>query len=199
MTNKSDNSPEMDLETARSEIMTAFLVLGMSEASATEALEKVIEIFKEEGRKEERERLLNPKEGDFPEAIQEFITGMTVSVDVSRHAENDEECGLRYFGTLADFSGSNDGRDKHGLVVMVEKATPNFNFSHPGDSLILDWISKMFVASDEGSDGQKTFTPSIRFLRLIEKWRGLRGTTFRRALIPHMPKYVTNKLPHHIY
>lgn len=57
------------------------------------------------------------------EDIADLVTGMSVSVDVST---GDDDAGNRYFGTVT--LAQEDINGKHGLILLVQDAEPNFTF-----------------------------------------------------------------------
>lgn len=59
--------------------------------------------------------------GRMPDAMRSFIEGMSVSVDVST---GEDDAGNRYFGTVSEVM--DDLHDKHGVTLLVQNATPNF-------------------------------------------------------------------------
>ncbi|WP_323016389.1 hypothetical protein [Castellaniella sp.] len=71
--------------------------------------------------------------------MRDFITGMSVSVDVST---GDDDVGNRYFGTVTEVMDY-DG-DKHGVTLLVQDAEPNFDA--PCDA------TKMVPSDDDSED-----------------------------------------------
>jgi hypothetical protein len=57
----------------------------------------------------------------MPEELRDWITGMSVSMDVST---GDHDAHHRYFGVVSEVM--DDAHDKHGVTLLVYDATPNF-------------------------------------------------------------------------
>lgn len=53
--------------------------------------------------------------------VRDYITGMSVSVDVST---GEDDAHHRYFGTVTEVM--DDNGDKHGVTLLVQDAKPNF-------------------------------------------------------------------------
>jgi hypothetical protein len=64
--------------------------------------------------------------GRMPDALREWLVGMAVSVDVST---DDATANQRYFGTITEVM---DARSKHGVILLVQDAKPNFAIGPSG-------------------------------------------------------------------
>jgi len=81
-------------------------------------------------RRDFRAKLAELEQQESAINLPELIEGMTVSVDVSTC---DADSGNRYFGTVAECTELETG--KHGLILLVQDAEPNFTRPVPAVSL----------------------------------------------------------------
>lgn len=182
--------PANPVKEAESELLTAFIVMGMAKEEAKAAVAKTIEVFVEEGRRKERERLL-PEEGISPEVCS-MIEGLQVSMDVSSCGVNPDddpnEAGYRYFGAVAEVMGASDS-SRDDITLLVYDSSPNFSPSRPGDSVILNWL----LSHCHAMGMTRNTTAYEMESSMLKRLQSLKGDTARDALLNAMPAKLRRK------
>jgi len=85
----------------------------------------------------------------MPDSVRDYIQGMEVSVDVST---SEEDSGNRYFGTVTEVM---DDSGKHGVVLLVQDARPNFDRVTPATKPLPPTISPagdVLISISRGED-----------------------------------------------
>lgn len=95
--------------------------------------------------------------------IADFITGMSVSVDVST---GDHDSGNRFFGTVTEVM--EESGDKHGITLLVQNAEPNFVRApvvprKDEQSVFEDWL-ECVCPSGDGTEVQRQWESSSDYL-----------------------------------
>ncbi|AQT06698.1 hypothetical protein [Acetobacter persici] len=183
-------NPVNPVKEAESELLTAFMVMGMAQEEAKAAVAKTIEVFVEKGRREERKRLL-PEKGISPEVCS-VIDGLQVSMDVSscgvNPSDDPNEAGYRYFGAVAEVMGASDS-SRDDITLLVYDSSPNFSPSRPGDSVILNWLLSHCQANGMGRN-ETTYAMEGSILKRLQS---MKGDTARDALLNAMPAKLRRK------